>query len=279
MIEDQVHQHPVRLPPDKNAHIDVTSKFEKYVQQLLHDNYFIIYFNFPRMHALNFFTWFIKIQFSWVFFRNEIENTFTCIYRCAKYPCYEHSHTRRIYISRYTMYTLWFTIINFLFDSDQCKEPLLSEKQICHRITSEDARSTTGSESTIVNTTIMGTSLGTGTTTVTVTGMGGGTGTNAWMDTVVGVDTVTDPNDKSGEQDRVDVPIFDEGTTDSGRLPDLVAQSKIYGVNEDEPLESYLAITIQVFIPFLIAGLGMVGAGLVLDLVQVWISSLRFRSI
>ncbi|XP_016773605.1 solute carrier family 41 member 1 isoform X2 [Apis mellifera] len=183
MIEDQVHQHPVRLPPDKNAHIDVTSKFE----------------------------------------------------------------------------------------NDQCKEPLLSEKQICHRITSEDARSTTGSESTIVNTTIMGTSLGTGTTTVTVTGMGGGTGTNAWMDTVVGVDTVTDPNDKSGEQDRVDVPIFDEGTTDSGRLPDLVAQSKIYGVNEDEPLESYLAITIQVFIPFLIAGLGMVGAGLVLDLVQHWV--------
>lgn len=115
----------------------------------------------------------------------------------------------------------------------------------------------------------MGTSLGTGTTTVTVTGMGEGTGTNAWMDTVVGVDTVADPNDKSAEQDRVDVPIFDEGTTDSGRLPDLVAQSKIYGVNEDEPLESYLAITIQVFIPFLIAGLGMVGAGLVLDLVQV----------
>ncbi|XP_031365308.1 solute carrier family 41 member 1-like isoform X2 [Apis dorsata] len=183
MIEDQVHQHPVRLPPDKNAHIDVTSKFE----------------------------------------------------------------------------------------NDQCKEPLLSEKQICHRITSEDARSTTGSESTIVNTTIMGTSLGTGTTTVTVTGMGGGTGTNAWMDTVVGVDTVADPNDKSAEQDRVDVPIFDEGTTDSGRLPDLVAQSKIYGVNEDEPLESYLAITIQVFIPFLIAGLGMVGAGLVLDLVQHWV--------
>ncbi|PBC25514.1 solute carrier family 41 member 1 [Apis cerana] len=183
MIEDQVHQHPVRLPPDKNAHIDVTSKFE----------------------------------------------------------------------------------------NDQCKEPLLSEKQICHRITSEDARSTTGSESTIVNTTIMGTSLGTGTTTVTVTGMGGGTGTNAWMDTVVGVDTVIDPNDKSAEQDRVDVPIFDEGTTDSGRLPDLVAQSKIYGVNEDEPLESYLAITIQVFIPFLIAGLGMVGAGLVLDLVQHWV--------
>lgn len=66
-----------------------------------------------------------------------------------------------------------------------------------------------------------------------------------------------------------DVTIFDEGV-DGGRLPDVVAESKIYDVtDEEEPLESYLAITIQVFIPFLIAGLGMVGAGLVLDLVQV----------
>lgn len=52
------------------------------------------------------------------------------------------------------------------------------------------------------------------------------------------------------------------------RLPDLVAESKIYDESQ-EPLESYLAITLQVSIPFLIAGLGMVGAGLVLDLVQV----------
>lgn len=66
----------------------------------------------------------------------------------------------------------------------------------------------------------------------------------------------------------LEVTIFDEAA-DGGRLPDVVAESKIYGVSEDEPLESYLAITIQVFIPFLIAGLGMVGAGLVLDLVQV----------
>lgn len=114
----------------------------------------------------------------------------------------------------------------------------------------------------------MGTTSATSTNMVAVTAMGTGTNANAWMDTVVGVNTTTtEPTDKSAEEDCVEVPIFDEGTTDSGRLPDVVAE--IYGVNEDEPLESYLAITIQVFIPFLIAGLGMVGAGLVLDLVQV----------
>ncbi|KAJ8687415.1 hypothetical protein QAD02_023209, partial [Eretmocerus hayati] len=57
-------------------------------------------------------------------------------------------------------------------------------------------------------------------------------------------------------------------------MPDLLAQqqqqAKCYDESQ-EPLESYLAITIQVSIPFLIAGLGMVGAGLVLDLVQYWI--------
>ncbi|XP_076237769.1 solute carrier family 41 member 1 isoform X3 [Calliopsis andreniformis] len=81
----------------------------------------------------------------------------------------------------------------------------------------------------------------------------------------------TDITEKSVEEDCVEVPMFDEEITDSGRLPDVVAESKIYGIAEDEPLESYLAITIQVFIPFLIAGLGMVGAGLVLDLVQHWV--------
>ncbi|XP_068971228.1 solute carrier family 41 member 1-like [Bombus flavifrons] len=183
MIEDQVHQHPVRLPPDKHAHIDVTGA--------------------------------------------KIEN-------------------------------------------DQCKEPLLSEKQTTHRVTPVRARSRTISESTVGNT-IMGTTSATGTSMVAVTAMGTSTNANAWMDTVVGVNTTTDPTDKSIEEDCVEVPMFDEGTTDSGRLPDVVAESKIYGVNGDEPLESYLAITIQVFIPFLIAGLGMVGAGLVLDLVQHWV--------
>ncbi len=36
------------------------------------------------------------------------------------------------------------------------------------------------------------------------------------------------------------------------------------------PQESFLSITLQIFFPFLIAGLGMVGAGLVLDAVQHW---------
>lgn len=195
MIEDQAHQHPVRLPPDKHARIDVTGG---------------------------------------------------------------------------------------RFENDQCKEPLLSEKQTSHRITPVDeARPRAhASEST-------GTSSVTGTNsmvTVTVTTAN----SNAWTDTVVGVNTAlvaaatatettasatatATNNNKSLDDDCVQVPIFDEGNTDSSRLPDVVAESKIYGVTEDEPLESYLAITIQVFIPFLIAGLGMVGAGLVLDLVQHWV--------
>lgn len=37
----------------------------------------------------------------------------------------------------------------------------------------------------------------------------------------------------------------------------------------DEPKEKMLTISIQIFIPFLIAGFGTVGAGLVLDFVQV----------
>lgn len=37
----------------------------------------------------------------------------------------------------------------------------------------------------------------------------------------------------------------------------------------DQP-ESFWVITLQVFIPFLIAGMGMVGAGIVLDVVQHW---------
>ncbi|XP_058791345.1 solute carrier family 41 member 1-like [Phymastichus coffea] len=55
------------------------------------------------------------------------------------------------------------------------------------------------------------------------------------------------------------------------RLPDLVAESKKIYDEAQQPHESYLAVTLQVSIPFLIAGLGMVGAGLVLDLVQYWV--------
>lgn len=129
--------------------------------------------------------------------------------------------------------------------SEQCKEPLLPEKQNSHRMTPTDGRSRTTSESK--DTTTIATT--TSSTTTTTNGQ------------AVAANSTT--------EDCLEVTIFDEGV-DGGRLPDVVAESKIYGAtDEDEPLESYLAITIQVFIPFLIAGLGMVGAGLVLDLVQV----------
>ncbi|XP_053974237.1 solute carrier family 41 member 1-like isoform X1 [Hylaeus anthracinus] len=182
MIEDQVHQHPVRLPPDKHAHVDATG---------------------------------VK------------------------------------------------------FENDQSREPLLTEKQSSHRITPTDARLRTSSESSHGKT-VMGTTSAADASMIMVTD------TNACIDNSVGVNNAivttvsVDDANRSLDEDYMEVPIFEEGT-DSGRLPDVVAESKIYGVTEDEPIESYLAITIQVFIPFLIAGLGMVGAGLVLDLVQHWV--------
>ncbi|XP_032669948.1 solute carrier family 41 member 1-like isoform X2 [Odontomachus brunneus] len=121
------------------------------------------------------------------------------------------------------------------FENEQCKEPLLPEKQNSARMTPTDGRSRTTSESN-----------------TTTNGQAG------------------QANSIGHADECLEVTIFDDAT-DGGRLPDVVAESKIYGVTEDEPLESYLAITIQVFIPFLIAGLGMVGAGLVLDLVQHWV--------
>lgn len=77
-----------------------------------------------------------------------------------------------------------------------------------------------------------------------------------------------------------------EGVADSEgggkRLPDVVVETKILpgnGIAHDNPIqlqdppneETYFSIAIQVFIPFLIAGFGMVGAGLVLDVVQHWV--------
>ena len=198
MIEDQEHQHPARLPPDKPTHIDV---------------------------------------------------------------------------------------IGVKFENDQCKEPLLSEKQSSHRITSGNLRLRTTSGLPSGNA-VMGTTLATDATMVAVTCAGTGTdAANACIDSTVGVNITTVTSNtttivpavaanvanKSMEDDCAQLPMFEDATTESGRLPDVVAQSKLYGAVEDEPLESYLAITIQVFIPFLIAGLGMVGAGLVLDLVQHWV--------
>ena len=62
--------------------------------------------------------------------------------------------------------------------------------------------------------------------------------------------------DKSGDQDD-----DDEGSPDHVRIVKT-------GVLDDD--ESFWLIALQVFFPFLIAGLGMVGAGLVLDIVQHW---------
>ncbi|KAF5283432.1 hypothetical protein FQA39_LY04808 [Lamprigera yunnana] len=60
---------------------------------------------------------------------------------------------------------------------------------------------------------------------------------------------------------------------DNGRLPDIIVETKMYGTDEEEIeqiQETYFSIAIQVFIPFLIAGFGMVFAGLVLDKIQHW---------
>ncbi|PNF30511.1 Solute carrier family 41 member 1 [Cryptotermes secundus] len=58
---------------------------------------------------------------------------------------------------------------------------------------------------------------------------------------------------------------------EKGHLPDVVVETKMLASPDAHHSETYLSIAIQVFIPFLIAGFGMVGAGLVLDVVQHWL--------
>ncbi|KAF5272827.1 hypothetical protein FQR65_LT00423 [Abscondita terminalis] len=66
-------------------------------------------------------------------------------------------------------------------------------------------------------------------------------------------------------------PVSTPIENDNGRLPDIVVETKMYGSDaEDQIQETYFSIAIQVFIPFLIAGFGMVFAGLVLDRIQHW---------
>lgn len=63
----------------------------------------------------------------------------------------------------------------------------------------------------------------------------------------------------------------DNEENENGRLPDVVAEAKMLGEDDEQPMqETYFSIAIQVFIPFLIAGLGMVFAGLVFDRIQHW---------
>jgi hypothetical protein len=60
---------------------------------------------------------------------------------------------------------------------------------------------------------------------------------------------------------------------EKGHLPDVVVETKMLASADPRHSETYLSIAVQVFIPFLIAGFGMVGAGLVLDVVQVSVRS------
>lgn len=95
------------------------------------------------------------------------------------------------------------------FENGQCKEPLLHGKRNSHRMTPTNGRSRTTSES------------------------------NA---------RVAVPSAQSVGEDSVEVTILDEAG-DGGRLPDVVAESRLRGAGAD-PLESYLAITIQHWVVF-----------------------------
>lgn len=66
-----------------------------------------------------------------------------------------------------------------------------------------------------------------------------------------------------------DLALVDD--VEKGHLPDVVVETKMLASADTRHSETYLSITVQVFIPFLIAGFGMVGAGLVLDVVQHWV--------
>nr|XP_022915442.1 solute carrier family 41 member 1-like isoform X2 [Onthophagus taurus] len=69
------------------------------------------------------------------------------------------------------------------------------------------------------------------------------------------------------------VAATNDADNDNGKLPDVVAVAQVSTEYEEvrgRSQETYLSIAIQVFIPFLIAGFGMVCAGLVLDKIQHW---------
>lgn len=66
------------------------------------------------------------------------------------------------------------------------------------------------------------------------------------------------------------VDAFTDLDGETYQLLDVTApQPKVTIRTTREETENVWSISVQVFIPFLVAGLGMVGAGLVLDVVQV----------
>ncbi|XP_046406786.1 solute carrier family 41 member 1-like isoform X2 [Ischnura elegans] len=78
--------------------------------------------------------------------------------------------------------------------------------------------------------------------------------------------TMTQPEETVIEED-VELTLVED--PENGVLPDVVAETQMLE-SSIETEETHWTIAIQVFIPFLIAGFGMVGAGLVLGHVQHW---------
>jgi solute carrier family 41 len=71
-------------------------------------------------------------------------------------------------------------------------------------------------------------------------------------------------------QDADGADTFADLDGETHQLLDVTApQPKVMTRALHEDTENVWSISVQVFIPFLVAGLGMVGAGLVLDVVQV----------
>lgn len=81
------------------------------------------------------------------------------------------------------------------------------------------------------------------------------------------------PSNAYGNSTSIEINLINTHTenaeTENGKLPDVVAETKKTKRGE-EFQETYFTIAVEVFIPFLIAGLGMVFAGLVLDKIQHW---------
>jgi solute carrier family 41 len=74
--------------------------------------------------------------------------------------------------------------------------------------------------------------------------------------------------DPAGDAEGADT--FPERDGETHQLLEMSASQPKMSVRAlREETENVWSISIQVFIPFLVAGLGMVGAGLVLDIVQV----------
>lgn len=72
--------------------------------------------------------------------------------------------------------------------------------------------------------------------------------------------------DDEHDEDEVETALLGgHGQTDIESIPKMKVTLK-----SDMEEESFLSITLQIFFPFLLAGMGMVAAGLVLDLVQHW---------